>query len=285
MKKLLFICLVFAAPFAFAQKVSFKVKTYGSGQPVILIPGLGCSGEVWDETVREFKDHYKLYVLTLPGFAGVRPIDTPMLRTVKDQLIRFVQEKGLARPVLIGHSLGGFLCLWAASDAPGLFSKVICVDGLPFLPAAGDPGLTVRQVRDDPRFDPVQLAARYDSMTSKAFRQDRYQWALPMVRDPANAALVAKWNEKSDRRTLAFAYSEMCTTDLRNDLARINIPVLVLGSTYGTEDNSKKIMEDEFRQLPQKMIVIAPTRHFIMLDDPSWFKEQVKNFLVNGLFN
>ncbi|HVZ97071.1 MAG TPA: alpha/beta hydrolase [Chitinophagaceae bacterium] len=285
MKKIFLVALLFGVSVAYPQKVSFKVKVYGHGDPVILIPGLGCSGDVWKETVNEFKDHYKLYVLTLPGFAGVRSVDTPIIKTVKDQLISYVKEKHLEKPILMGHSLGGFLSLWAASEDPDLFSKVICADGFPFLPAATDPSVTVEEARNDPGYNAEAVADKYTGMPDNAFAASRFKWALAMVKDSANAKIITKWNMKSNRKALAYAYTEMCTTDLRNEIAKINIPVLVLGSTYGTAEASKKIMEGQFKNLPHKMIVIAPTRHFIMLDDPAWFKEQVKNFLVNGLYN
>ena len=48
----------------------FGVTKTGSGRPMILIPGLFCSGQVWDETVNHFKDRYTCYEITLPGFAG-----------------------------------------------------------------------------------------------------------------------------------------------------------------------------------------------------------------------
>ncbi len=285
MKSIFLGVLVLITTMANSQKLSFKVKVYGHGQPIILIPGLGCSGDIWKKTVNEFKDQYKLYVLTLPGFDGVRSIDTPILKTVRDQLISYVRDKRLVKPVLIGHSLGGFLSLWAASEAPELFSKVMCVDGFPFLPAAIDPSVTDVQAKNDPDYNAGTVANTYTSMSDHAFADSRFRWALAMVKDSANAKLITKWNMKSNRKALAYAYSEMCTTDLRNEIAKINIPVLVLGSTYGTEDRSKKMMEQQFKNLTEKMIVIAPTKHFIMLDDPAWFKEQVKNFLVNGLYN
>ena len=63
---------------------AFKVTVTGKGQPVILIPGYSCSGDVWKETVDHLKDRYECHVLTLAGFAGVPAIDSPILETVKN---------------------------------------------------------------------------------------------------------------------------------------------------------------------------------------------------------
>lgn len=46
-----------------AQKKAFTVSIYGNGQPVILIPGYSCSGDVWKETVQHLSGRYQCHVL------------------------------------------------------------------------------------------------------------------------------------------------------------------------------------------------------------------------------
>src|SRR5690348_3377646 len=87
----------------------FKVEVVGHGPPMILIPGLGCSGDVWKETVAHFQDRYECHVLTLAGFAGEKPIDPPILSTVRDGILQYIREKKLGKPTIVGHSIGGFL--------------------------------------------------------------------------------------------------------------------------------------------------------------------------------
>lgn len=91
---------------------SFAVQAEGHGPALIFIPGLYCSGDVWKETVAHYKDHYTCYSLTLPGFAGQAPIhsDTILAAVAKD-IVRFISDKRLNKPVLVGHSLGGFLAI------------------------------------------------------------------------------------------------------------------------------------------------------------------------------
>ena len=79
MKKL-FVLFIILVPGALCLNVSsqhqpgpFEVKVTGKGKKAILfIPGLACSGEVWEETAQHFKDDYTCYILTMAGFAGVR---------------------------------------------------------------------------------------------------------------------------------------------------------------------------------------------------------------------
>ena len=121
------------------QTKAFAVTVVGKGRPILLIPGYSCSGDLWKETVDHLKARYECHILTLAGFAGVPAIDTPILKTVRDAIITYVQQKKLHKPLLIGHSLGSFMSLWVSSAAPDLFGKLICVDGMPFLSALSDP--------------------------------------------------------------------------------------------------------------------------------------------------
>src|SRR5262245_8317806 len=57
-------------PFAAAEDfkpVAFHVEVKGHGRPIVLIPGLGCPGEVWDDVVAHLGDDYESHVLTLSG--------------------------------------------------------------------------------------------------------------------------------------------------------------------------------------------------------------------------
>jgi len=285
MKRILFILSIVCASSVYGQQSAFQVNVYGKGEPVILIPGYGCSGEVWKQTVESLKNKYQLHVLTLAGFAGVPPIDTPVLSTVKDQLLEYVKTNHLHKPVLIGHSLGAFVCLWAASEDPSLFSKVLCVDGVPFLAGMSHPGITAGQLKNDPSFNAAAMAAKFLQMTDKAFEAQQFKNTLALVSDTSHARLITTWSMESDRKTLGYSYAEMYTTDLRNALSSIDIPVLVIGSNYGTVALSKTMLNQQFSALRDKAIIIANTRHFIMYDNPVWFNSQVKNFLVNGLYN
>src|SRR5947199_9790656 len=89
----------------------FAVKVTGKGKPILFIPGLACSGSVWDSAVDHYKDHYECHVLTLAGFAGQPALKdkSAYLDTVRKGIITYIKEKKLDKPVIVGHSLGGYL--------------------------------------------------------------------------------------------------------------------------------------------------------------------------------
>src|SRR4051812_37745586 len=106
-----------AAPAA-SSHPAFKVDVSGKGAPIILIPGLASAGEVWDGTVARYCGDHQCHVLTLAGFAGQPAIAGPLLPAVEQQLSDYIAANKFDHPIVIGHSLGGFIGMKLAADHP-----------------------------------------------------------------------------------------------------------------------------------------------------------------------
>ncbi|PKV76413.1 alpha/beta hydrolase [Pontibacter ramchanderi] len=280
MKKAFILALLWCSVVtAFAQQKAFTVKVVGKGQPILLIPGYSCSGEVWNETVEHLKDRYECHVLTLAGYAGAPAIDSPILESVKGEIISYVKQNKLKKPILLGHSLGSFMSLWVSSEAPDLFGKVVCVDGVPFISAMSDPGITEESVKNNPYMNPEQIVKNFEAIPSQGFVNQVAAAMRSQVADSLRARQIATWQFNSDRRTLGLTLYEISTTDLRQQIARIKQPVLVLGSLYNTKANSLRILGEQYSQLANKTIRVADSKHFIMYDQPQWFYAELDAFL------
>jgi N-formylmaleamate deformylase len=144
--KLLALSLALAS--ALAAQQPFQVKVSGHGQPMILIPGLSSSGETWDTTVARYQDRFECHVLTVAGFAGVPRIPAPMLDQVRDGLAAYIREHKLNKPVIVGHSLGGFIALTLGAKYPDLTGRLVIVDSYPFLAGITNPNATAKTAHD-----------------------------------------------------------------------------------------------------------------------------------------
>lgn len=261
------------------QHTSFSITVTGKGQPVILIPGFSCSGDVWKETVDHLKDKYQCYVLTLAGYAGEAAIDSPDLKTVRDELIQYVKEQHLRKPIVIGHSLGSFMGLWVCSTAPELFGKLICVDGMPFYAALNDPDANADSLKKAPSMNEAAIIKSFDRQDDPGFIDMATKALAWQVADTARAKQIATWQYRSNKRTLGVTLVELATTDLRKNIAAITSPVLVLGSIYFTKEKSYELIGQQFKNLPSAIIHVADSKHFIMYDQPQWFYNEIDNFL------
>jgi pimeloyl-ACP methyl ester carboxylesterase len=242
------------------EPTSFDVKVVGSGRPIIFIPGLGCPGEVWDATAAHLEG-FESHILTLSGFAGRPPIDGPLSATVRKELTRYIRAKRLDKPVVVGHSMGGFIAFWIAANFPENTGPVIIVDAGPAL--SGDLA-EARQLREKWR----------DASDEEFERQARFMYAGMARNKKALAPIMAK-AAKSNRKSLGDAIYEMMITNLTSEMPKIEAPVLlVLADGY-----FKTRIQQQVAGIPDHEVVILPTGHFVMLDDPEGFYKTIDKFL------
>ena len=261
---------------------TFTVRVVGKGRPMLLIPGLTCPGAVWDETVARYQGQYQCHVISLAGFGGQAPttVTDPMLPAVRDQLLTYIKTQKLVRPVVLGHSLGGFLALAMSTTQPDAIGPLVIVDSLPFMSAIQNPALTVEMAR------PMADAQRQQMKQGPMPTAMRKQMLQGMITDTARISQAARWSQASDGATVAQTMYDLYTTDLRADLARIKQPVLVLGAwaaykAYGsTKESTRAVFALQYAKLPQTRIEMSEAgRHFLMWDDTAWFFAQTDSFL------
>jgi pimeloyl-ACP methyl ester carboxylesterase len=270
-----------------AQKQSraFKVEVTGSGRPMILIPGLSSAGEVWAGTVARYKSKYECHVLTLAGFAGEPSIEAPFLETVRLQLSAYIREKKLHKPVIVGHSLGGFLALWIASKEPDLIGALVIVDSLPYIAAAQIPNATVESMK--PQAEAMRTGIA--SQSREQFEKFQPTMLKTMIRDEDKIALVAKWGLASDLKTIGQAMYEMFTIDLQQEIAAIKSPTLVIGTwiglkQYATREAVEGVFKSQYTKLANYEFALSDkAMHFVMYDDPEWLFEKMDRFLATRM--
>ncbi|WP_290696690.1 alpha/beta hydrolase [Lacinutrix sp.] len=287
MRKLAILLIIFfyqTTTYSQSEKYSFNVEIKGKGNPIILIPGLASSGKVWKETTDTLEKKYECHILTLAGFANQKAIslEKGYLSVIKKEITKYILNELNQKPILIGHSLGGFLSLSIASSQPTLLRKIIIVDSYPFYSLAFNSNATIENVIPQAKMMKEMVLSTSDSL----FVQQQRKTMTTMVTDSVNIKTATEWSLQSDRKTVAQAMYEIMTTDLRNDIEKVKIPMLVFGSWYGAKDYGitkeivQKNYENQFLKAKNCKIEVAKTaKHFIMWDEPKWFISLVKSFI------
>ncbi len=275
MKKLFFILVAFlASSFVLAQDYPFSVVKSGTGkQAIVFIPGFACSGDVWKETVEVLKEDYTCYVLTMAGFSGVAPEENPSFESWKMQIARFIKEKNIEKPILIGHSMGGGLALAIASDFPYLAAKIVVVDALPCLMALTNP-----EFKSVPDKDCSEMINRITAMNEEQFARMQRMSAASLTTDSSKFDEIVNWGLKSDRETFTKMYCDFSNTDLRERIKSITVPSLILLEPHF--GNIEAVIKEQYKNLSTVQFEYADKGlHFVMFDDKEWFMNQIREFI------
>ncbi len=265
---------------------AFQVKVAGHGQPMILIPGLSSSGETWDSTVAHYKDRFECHVLTVAGFAGVPRVAAPMLDKVRDGLAAYIRKNKLDKPVIVGHSLGGFVALDFASRYPELAGKIVIVDSYPFFGGLYGPDVTPEKARENAEQMRKGMSAQSQDDYVRYVKSGMS--TRSMVTKDSDLERIIAWGLASDRTAATDALVELFSADLRDGLTKIKCPALVLATWIGFKEYTDRAKTEanlhaQYAKLAGVQIEITDTaRHFIMLDDPAWMFGLMDRFLAGA---
>jgi pimeloyl-ACP methyl ester carboxylesterase len=265
---------------------SVHVDQYGSGSPaLVLIPGLTDSGAVWATTVARYQATHTIYVLTLPGFGGRPPIPPPMFDTVDRDIAAFLPRTN--KPVLIGHSLGGFLVIRLAEEHSDLIRGAIAIDGLPVFYGLDSMTPQSRAIVA------ASIGSKIKQESPAEFERAETQ-QLGFMTKPSNLQTALGFSTGADIVATGTYMQEMMAADLRPALSKIGVPLLEIGPFDATLDplnpyNPMKTLQQKqayyeslFAGDPTaKVVMIDDSRHFIMLDQPEKLFAAIDAFLAS----
>lgn len=257
----------------------FSIESAGQGRAIYLIPGLTNSGDVWDDLVGRLQDAgYRTHVLTLSGFGGrVALDDGPFLPRVRDALAAELNSGEGPKPVVIGHSLGGFLAFWLGATEAEQLSGIIAIDGVPYLPALGDPSATP----ESQIVAAEQMRSFMASLTPEQFAQQNRMSLQAMLHDEVERERIARTSTRSDPAAVGRAVAELMTTDLRPMMVDVAVPALLLqAADSGSTPALRAAFGAQIAPIPEHRHVVADRgSHFVQLDDPDFTAREVLAFL------
>lgn len=152
-------------------------ERHGSGEPLLLIHGIGHRRQAWYPVLDQLAEHYDVILVDLPGHgesSGRLDRAVPIKDAFRHELEVVLDHLGVERPHVAGNSLGGMIALEMAND--GLARSVTALSPAGFWYGPADVSYVMGL------FGVVLTAASLGS-----------RFASPLTRTPLGRTLTTPW--------------------------------------------------------------------------------------------
>lgn len=93
-------------------------RAIGQGPPVVLLHGFCETHEIWNRFL-PLADEFHLLIPDLPGFGNSALLPTPFsINDVASKVWAWLRSMNILSPVIVGHSLGGYVTLAMTHQSP-----------------------------------------------------------------------------------------------------------------------------------------------------------------------
>lgn len=225
----------------------------GAGEPVVLIHGLSGSSRWWVRNIAALAEHFRVYVVDLPGFGGARRLAGRIaFSELSVWLHAWMEVVGLESASLVGHSMGGAIALELAARWPEVVRRLVLA-----APAGVPYRATVRG------------------------------YARPLLAevrtlDPYFATILLHDALRAGPKTILRAAVELIGQDIRMHAPAVRAPTLLI---WGARDAlvppaAGAVLAD---LLPQSdVLILSPAGHVVMFDASQTFNAAVTHFLLQA---
>jgi len=241
----------------------------GEGPPLFLFHSLLSDRASFDAIVPELSQSFRVIVPELPGF-GRSHMVTGGLAAVADRMAEAVREAASgADTIVLGNGYGGFVALQMAIRHPKIAAKLILADSGAAFSAAGREAFRTMAAASKAK----GLAAITDVAMRRLFAPEFQARHPDLMHDRREAFL------RTDAHVFRAACDALATLDLRGELSKLKLPVLVLVGEH--DEATPPAMSHELAAgLPQAHLEIIPgCAHVPQLQSPAIFLEMLGDFL------
>lgn len=244
----------------------------GLGPPLLLVHGLGISGDMFEPIVGPLAKRRRLIIPDLRGCGRSRNLPPPY--SVKQQaadLAGLLEHLGIGSTDALGYSQGGPVVQELALDYPAKVRRLILSNTYAYNMATMREKIEGHIVPLLIRLLGVRLFVKL--LISQGLKQ------IPNEQATWVANLIARTWGEADPKSIALAWREAMAFDSRSRLSEIRCPTLVIA---GSDDNAVPIHHASMLHdgiAGSKLVVIAGADHALMWAHPDQWLEKVNEFL------
>jgi len=232
--------------------------------PLVLVHGWGCNHTFMAPQFNHFRGDHRVVTVDLRGHGrSDKPRQSYSIPAFADDLAWLCRQRGIERPIVVGHSMGGAIALEWAAEEPERLAGIVLLDTA-VLPAP-DVWAGVQPViagLHTPRYRDVVRQFATDAFFLPTDNPQRKAWAIDAILE-------------TPQHVLASAFEEIFAWDSEAAIARCKVPTLYIASTRPRGD------VDRFAQVCPQLThgQIVSSGHFLQMEVPNQVNEMISRFL------
>ncbi|MFK8017692.1 MAG: alpha/beta fold hydrolase [Gammaproteobacteria bacterium] len=244
----------------------------GSGEPLVLLHGLGSSCQDWEYQIPEFSRRHRVVAPSLRGFGESQITGEPhSVKTWSEDVVALIRYLDLGPVNLLGFSMGGAISFQVAADHPNLLRRLVIVNSQPSF------------ALDHWTKHMMVLTRIAMARTVGMSRLARFV-AKRMFPDPEHAdtrARMIRRHSTNDRGSYIAAVNALAGWSVADKLSTMDVPTLIVAA-----DNDFTSV-DEKRTYAAKMpdarvAVVTDSRHITHIDQADELNRLVLAFLAEA---
>jgi 3-oxoadipate enol-lactonase len=239
--------------------------------PLVFLHGIGGAARAWRGQIEAFSNRYRAMAWDMPGYGGSAPLPAVSIATLADALQDFLRAVGAAKPILVGHSIGGMIVQQWLTKYPDAAGAIVLAQTSPaFGKADGDWQKEFIGARLGPLDRGETMVSLAPTLVKELVGDDPDVRGMELARDCMAAVPEASYRA-SMLALLGF--------DQRNTLKNIAVPTLVLS---GSRDKNAPapMMAKMATYIPSAAYVeLEGAGHLVNLERPAAFNVALDSFL------
>jgi 3-oxoadipate enol-lactonase len=251
-------------------RLHYDLAGPGSAPVVLLLHGLGSSGDDWSRQVPALTDRYRVLTVDRPGHhRSDRARGFPSVAAMAAIVNGLLESLEIPRAHVVGLSLGGCVAIALTLAAPGRVRSLVIANGFARLRPSGARAMARGATR-------LVLALVAPMRVVAAFVAGE---AFPRREDDALRRAAIERIASNPRRRYLATLTAILRFDVRDRLAEIRCPTLVLA---GSRDRTVPVhARHELREgiFGAELRIIEDSGHVSQFDQPAAFNSLVLQHL------
>jgi 3-oxoadipate enol-lactonase len=241
----------------------------------VLVHGLGgTAASIWKHLAGGLEREFEVVTFDLRGTGGSERAPGPYsMNDFVADLRGVVEELGLERPALVGHSFGGSIVLAYATRYPDEVAAVVAAGGPVVLPEAGQQGMRDRAETVEAQGMSAVAETVATNGTAPSFREAH----------PDEFRTYVEVLAANDPATYAATCRVVADLDLRGELDKIEAPVLLIaGDRDGVAPPAAQAATASALRHAER-VEVPDCGHILPWEKPETLREAVLRFLRQHL--